>query len=854
MQLRSRIITAIFIVFVLLGVADQVVQRGVIFPQFLALEQEEAVKNIRRCREAILQELKHLGVLCRDWSAWDDTYRFIDDGNQEYEESTLLPGSFKSGGLNLVYYFQANGECRWGKCYDLTSLREVPLPGFHERLKTSREDFTSHVSIDSVKKGIVETPLGPMMLVSLPILTGEQTGPVRGALVMGRLLDPKRVADISAQIKVPFTVAVIDKDKLSPPGTDALKQAGTTNRPIVTEIDANRSVGFTHFQDINNRPLLQVEAQIDRRFSQRGRQALQFASLSLMLSGALVLGFLLFLIQRIVINPILTLTNHAITLGANGDLTKKIALPAKDEVGILAGEFDRMVDRLSDMHQRLMDLSRQAAQAQFEVLESANKQLQHEVTERCKAQELLLAAATHDALTQLPNRTSFIESLRNSCAQFGAHEQAFDAVFFLDIDNFKIVNDVYGHRGGDQLLEQVAERLKKNYRYSDCSASDVADLAARFGGDEFVLLVRNLPSVLEASTVARRLITALKEPFAVGRDELVITTSIGIAIIDRQDTSPDEILRLADVAMYQAKLAGKDQFAIFDGQMHQSLVRRLEIETALPCALERHELQLKYQPIYDAATGQLEAFEALLRWKNPELGEITPDEFIPVAEETRLMGSIGEWVLRQACWQLSMWRQAVPQATRLRLSVNVSRKQLVWPGFLDSVHSILAEFPGIGSSLNFEITESAVMEQPQVISQVLAELRQLGIQIHMDDFGTGHSSLSCLHLLPIDVLKIDRSFVMNMESNADYEAVIQSIISLAHHLHVKVVAEGVESSAQVNSLRDLGCEFLQGFFFSRPVSPTSAEQIIFDDSAGGFHQQNERRRHDEEETLAADCR
>ncbi len=341
-----------------------------------------------------------------------------------------------------------------------------------------------------------------------------------------------------------------------------------------------------------------------------------------------------------------------------------------------------------------------------------------------------------------------------------------------------------------------------------------------------MVLLRNLPSLRHAVQVAERLVQALKEPFEVQGQQIVVTISVGIAQVDALSATPEDVLRNADAAMYQAKLSGKDQLAVFDSQMHAAVVRALELESALAFALENEELRLVYQPIHDVKSRNLVGFEALLRWNRPGLGEVGPAEFIPIAEQSRLMASIGHWVFGEACRQLAEWKRDSPQSQPLRLSVNVSKKQLTRSDFLPNVKALLDQYPGVAESLNVEVTESTVMADPELIVEVLSRLREWGIRIHMDDFGTGHSSLSCLHRFPIDVLKIDRSFVMTMESNPDYAAIIHAIISLAHHLKVTVVAEGVENESQLNELRDLGCEYAQGYYFARPLSKPDASDWI----------------------------
>jgi predicted signal transduction protein with EAL and GGDEF domain len=352
------------------------------------------------------------------------------------------------------------------------------------------------------------------------------------------------------------------------------------------------------------------------------------------------------------------------------------------------------------------------------------------------------------------------------------------------------------------------------------------DTTARLGGDEFVILLEDISGPTDAVRVSERIQEDLAVPFVLGGHEVVITASIGIALGEADCRDADELLRDADAAMYWAKKTGKARYAVFDQTMHAEAMDRLELENALRSALERQQFHIVYQPIIALESARIASFEALLRWKHPERGIVLPDDFIPFAEETGLIVPIGRWVLEQACRQLAAWNEQRPAEQAISIAVNVSRKQLLEPGFVDDVRRVLHETGIDGRHLNLEITESAIIEAPESIIESLKELRQMGVQVHMDDFGTVYSSLSCLHSFPLDVLKIDREFLKTAGARRDYAAVVQAIITLARNLNMKVTAEGVETDEQLALMLSLDCDYAQGYYFSRPVDPSKATELL----------------------------
>ncbi|HEX7102203.1 MAG TPA: EAL domain-containing protein [Nitrolancea sp.] len=438
-------------------------------------------------------------------------------------------------------------------------------------------------------------------------------------------------------------------------------------------------------------------------------------------------------------------------------------------------------------------------------------------TDRRNLEEQLAHQAFHDALTHLPNRNLFLDRLHHALARAGRN-QTMLAVLFLDLDNFKVINDSLGHEVGDQLLMSVAARLSAAMRDDD--------IAARLGGDEFILLLEGIRDVSEAESVAQCIHDILKTPFTVGRREVFVTSSIGIAIGTSPSDRPDELLRNADVAMYGAKRNGRACFEVFNPEMHASAVQRLEIEQDLRQAIEHHAFRLHYQPKLDIATGEIAEMEALIRWQHPERGIILPGEFIPLAEETGLIVPIGQWVLQEACHQLRRWQIDYPERAPHMVSVNLSTIQLRAPTLIDDIAAVLHETGLDPSCLYLEITESAVMENPELAMGTLSALKTLGVRLAIDDFGTGYSSLSYLKRFPVDLLKIDQTFIVELAGSEENSVIVGVTIRLAHALGMRVVAEGVEAPEQLNRLRELHCDLAQGYHISHPLPASAIEQLI----------------------------
>ena len=432
--------------------------------------------------------------------------------------------------------------------------------------------------------------------------------------------------------------------------------------------------------------------------------------------------------------------------------------------------------------------------------------------------ELLAHDASHDALTGLPNRNLFMDRVEHAIQYSKRHSSYLFAIFFIDLDRFKMINDSLGHNVGDQFLQAIAELLQS------CLRS--IDTVARIGGDEFTILVDDIQDVSEALVVADRILNKFLSPLMINGEAIFASASIGIVISTNDYEHCADLLRDADIAMYRAKSLGKGRYTLFDQEMYEQTLRLTQLESELHYALEHQEFELYYQPIICLETDKLSGFEALIRWKNPKRGFISPIEFIPLAEDTGLIVAVGDWVLKEACQQLKTWLHKFPEAANLKMSINLASHQIRESDLLDKLDVILAETGIDGGSIRLEITESTLMDQGEQTIHKLAQLRARNIQLSIDDFGQGYSSLSYLHRFPINILKIDRAFVNQMTDGGENIEIVRTITMLAHTLNMSVVAEGVETEQQVEILKKLGCEFGQGYLFSRPLPAIAAEQAI----------------------------
>jgi len=455
---------------------------------------------------------------------------------------------------------------------------------------------------------------------------------------------------------------------------------------------------------------------------------------------------------------------------------------------------------------------------QSQELQKINEDLRYEISQRRKAETQLAFDALHDSLTKLPNRALFLDRLRHAIDYGRRHKEYGFSVFFIDIDHFKNVNDSMGHPVGDKLLLAFSARVQKCLRQSDT--------LARLGGDEFAILLENSTEKESALRDAQRILESLRVPYQLAGTDFYISASIGIVLNTQEYQQADDVLRDADIAMYRAKALGKARYEIFTPDLRDEAASKLALDSQLRNAIEREEFRLDYQPIFSLKPRELVGFEALLRWQHPERGLLPPADFLPFAEESGMIIPLGEWVLRQACRQMSRWRKAHAESDGLVVNVNISGRQFMQLDFVDLIAATLKENALPPSVLHLEITESVLINNVEQAGQVLADLHKMGVQIQIDDFGSGYSSLGYLQQFPVDTIKIDKSFVQSMQAGSKGSQLVKTMVAMARNLGMSIIAEGIETDQQLVELCAMECGFGQGFYLSHPLPESEIENLI----------------------------
>jgi diguanylate cyclase (GGDEF)-like protein len=503
---------------------------------------------------------------------------------------------------------------------------------------------------------------------------------------------------------------------------------------------------------------------------------------------------------------------------ATEDYKTRVVVTSQDEIGLLGVAFNKMAEHLSLSHTELVKHRHQLEERiaeRTEDLRRSNASLQQEARDHKHAVDQVEYLAYYDSLTALPNRSLF-SKLLNQCITESSRYGKQLAVLFVDLDRFKNINDTLGHAAGDLLLQEVGRRLKSCLRESD--------VVARMGGDEFVVLLPNIDSAADVATVAHKILTATSKSFATQGQKFHVTASIGICIYPGCGDDERSLMQNADIAMYQAKEEGKNNFQFYSEAMNPHSFERLALESSLRRALEQGEFELHYQPKIDLRSNRIVGMEALLRWNHPELGMVAPAKFIPIAEETGLIVSIGKWVLRTACAQNVAWqKKGLPH---LSMAVNLSAREFLDEHLLSGISSILNETGMSPALLELEITESMLMHDIDKATRILQDLRDMGVRLAVDDFGTGYSSLSNLKRFPINTIKVDRSFIRDLPTDSENRGITEAIIAMSRALRLTVVAEGVETKEQADYLREHACDECQGFYFSKGVSANEFAKLL----------------------------
>jgi diguanylate cyclase (GGDEF)-like protein/PAS domain S-box-containing protein len=790
-----------------------------------------------------------MDAITSDYSGWDEAYRFVQDKNHGFIKSNLADAVYSKLKLNLVAYFDAEGRMTYGRMHDYRSKSDLPIPLEITSQLTPGSVLLAHSTVSSSVSGFVTTSDSIYLVISRPVLTSNYNGPIKGTLVMARQLDQSEISSIAKRNRSNLSIINL-KDTADPAGKMVFQSLPALQDTYLT-ISGDDISGYGHFHDIYSKDALVVKVTSPRSIYMQGQKTVNnffalFACMSILSAGGLYIVF-----ERLTSSlrkqresemQYHTLVNRAAEGIVIATLEGYFIIDANSAFASLTGKtlqemwgcslMDFFEGTNSELNEELSRILTQTREMKIHhksgstVIAEVNASrithedkpalslIVHNITERKHFEDQLMYQANHDPLTGLPNRILLNDRLSHSLDQAKRRKSRI-VLMLLDLDHFKVINDTMGHSYGDKLLCAAAQRLQKLTRASDT--------IARIGGDEFVIVLTTVNSRNDVITIANRYLEDISKPYSIQNQEIHLTTSIGIAQFPDDGDTAETLFKKADTAMYNVKGRGRNGIQFYAEEMNLRASQRMQIESRLRHAIEQEELSLHYQPQIELSTGEIVGMEALLRWTNKELGHVPPADFIPVAEETGLIVPLGRWALSTACQQYMQW--AGMGLPRLRMAVNLSPRQFIQKDLVEMVHSILKETGLEASLLDLEVTESLMMNNIDDSIEKMVALKKLGLSLSIDDFGTGYSSLNCLQRFPLDILKIDRSFVMEIEKGSK-SVIIRAIVAMAHSLGLSVVAEGVETVEQLNFLRNHRCEEVQGYYFCRPLPSESFFELI----------------------------
>jgi len=791
MSLRVRLLITIVATLGALACGMYVFASQMLSRDFTNLERASALEGLHTSRKALDLLIDWQYAKSGDWACWDDCYAYMEDHNDKFIKSNLGPNTLETIKIDEMLFVNTKGDLLHEESNSHVPSRE--LPAAQLVLSELHLDRLSAIQRNKVGvKGIVILPGSIVLTAARPSLTSSEHGPTHGWIVFVRLLREEEIQQLRDITGQRLTLHRLDKSAFLGNGEISSHASNAIDRDDVRWNDSELHADAV-IRDLWNQPALRLTIIKPRASYRQG-----IASIEYFLLAALVLGASVFyVLERFALTRLARLAEDVARVSQDST-SNEVQVSGDDELSYLASRINEMLAQIKKAESELRQY---------------NESLEITIKERTQEIE---HAAFHDRLTGLANRALYLDRVRLALVKAKRTKHRV-GILCLDLDNFKLVNESLGHAFGDRLLVAVSERLIGCIR--------PGDTLARLGGDEFAILLEDLVSIEEATVVANTVIRSLKSPLLIENREAFTAASIGIVFTEDFSSEPELLLRDADTAMYRAKSNGRGGFAMWDESMNDDVMNKLELETDLRRALEQDQMFVEYQPIIDLKTREISGAEALLRWRHPSRGVLSPAIFIPVAEESGLINSIGNWILERACRQALRWKQ-VFDLPRFSINVNLSAKQLEANDIAERVAIILARTGLPPSALKLEITESVFVADRDAIIDKIECIKQFGVKIALDDFGTGYSSLSRLSDLPIDTLKIDRAFVRLLEDQGDAVGVVEAILSLARSLNLNVTAEGIETEGQLSILQNLGCDTGQGFLFARPLSEPQFAELL----------------------------
>lgn len=742
----------------------------IIMNSYLRLEDKTIQENLDRTIGSLEQAVNAVELSVQDWSIWDDSYQFVIDKNAKFIKSTLAISSFQSIKMDIILFYDVKGKLFYALAVNEDRSKFIPVPDTLLHELTPTSLLVSQPEINSQTSGLLSIPSGILLIASHSIINSDSKGPVHGSLIMAKYLTNQVLANVENIAKVDATIFRLPNAEINNEVRKITADLYSKNSQVIIKND-DRLFGYRFLKDINGKPIAVIKISLPRTIYKIGIDTMHYSNLTVLVYSIFITLLLWMLLQYLIVQRIEKLNKHISQQGRQNKLFSKVIENMSDEVSSVASLY----------HQ-----------------------------------------ATHDPLTGLANRNLLYQAFNHFSQEEHLDNNQKIVILFIDIDHFKRVNDTLGHDVGDEVLITTAKRLTGALRDND--------LAARLGGDEFVVMLVDIEKE-QVEAITRRIFKTINQPFTFEGHEIYVSSSMGVCIYPDDGTAIETLIKQADVALYHAKEHGRNHYQFYSESLNKTINESHQKEIELQIALDEKQLCLYYQPIYNLRTKQIVALEALIRWEHPTRGLLGPEEIIPIAERTDLIYPIGQWVFQTACKTVKEWqKKGLPVVP---VAINVAAGQMRASSLSETVITALKRSALDSNLLEIEITETGFIDMnPKLLSELQA-LRASGIKLTIDDFGTGYSGLGYLKSLPVSKLKIDKSFIRDIQTDPDDKAITLAIIAIAHQLNLEVVAEGIENLEQYNFMCYHQVDAVQGFFLSPPLDEKSCEKLL----SGDFNHQ-----------------
>lgn len=810
MKLRNKVLIAVTLVWAVFAGIVYLGSHYFLINSFLELEHDRSNRDLARIDQAIDQNLYSLYTFTSDWSHWNDLYDYMQGKNPEFIPNNLNMTAYVNSTINLLTYWDLSGKLFIGTAIDTNKKKLVAYPKGINNYVYPGSSLLNRKDVNNDMKGFILVPDGIMMIAAVAITDGDKVKPPLGAMVTGRFISPEIIQKIQDITKLQLDLFTANQIG----GNTDLKNAFRSvikndNGHFSTPINNNTLHGYSLIRDINGKPIGMFRMTAPRSIYLTGEKSVHYFLSSILILGILFVFLMGWLLRRLIVKRLERLDRDVADISVNNELTRRVDTSGNDELSSVSSQINKMLSIIQSSHEKLEF----RVEERTKELQKTNTQLQQEISERktienelIKHKEYLARIAHYDTLTSLPNRVLFNEMLSTKLKDAKEDKSKF-AILFMDLDRFKTINDALGHHIGDLVLKEISQRIE--------SILGENNVLARLGGDEFIIMIPNEIERDKINSYASKILEVCAKQISVNSHEFYISASIGISIYPDDGHSLEDLQKNADMAMYKSKRSGGSNYQYYTEDMNIEAHERIRLDADLRRAILNNEFVLFYQPKVSISSGKMIGVEALVRWNHPEMGMVNPAKFIHLAEETGIILSLGEWVLREACRANKSWQEKGYKP--IGVAVNISPKQFVHQDIIQMVSNVLSETGLEPQYLELEITESAVMENVETAAKKLNKVKEMGVKVSIDDFGTGYTSINYLKQFPVSYLKIDQNFVKGIPSSQNDLSIIIAMIALAHSLGMQVIAEGVETAEQFGWLADNDCDIVQGYFLSRPL-------------------------------------